>query len=169
MVENFDVGKEKVQFGVVQFSENPRIEFFLNTHSTKKAVLSAIKKLKLKRGKKIHIGQALDHVIRNVFVSSAGSRMEDAVPQILLLLTSGKSNDDISQQADKLRKLGIVLFGIGLRAADRTVLEPMTYSASLAFPVKSFQGLLDIQNRLQQIMKTVSVEVLETTAEETIK
>ncbi|XP_067844316.1 uncharacterized protein [Heptranchias perlo] len=166
MVENFDVGKEKVQFGVVQFSENPRTEFFLNTHSTKKNVLAAIKKLKLKRGKKIKIGQALDHVIRNVFTSSAGSRMEDAIPQILLLLTAGKSNDDISQQADKLRKLGIVLFGIGLKAADRTVLEPMAYSTSLAFPVKSFRALLDIQDRLQQIMKTVAVEVVETAVEE---
>ncbi|XP_078084812.1 collagen alpha-3(VI) chain-like isoform X2 [Mustelus asterias] len=162
MVENFDVGEGKVQFGVVQFSETPRTEFFLNTHSTKKEVLAAIKKLKLKRGKKINIGLALDHVMRNVFTNSAGSRMDSAVPQILLLLTSGKSRDDIVQQAEKLRKLGIVVFGIGLKEADQTVLEPIAYSASLAFPVRSFQGLLDIQNRLQQIMKSVAIEVVET-------
>ncbi|XP_041056882.1 collagen alpha-3(VI) chain isoform X1 [Carcharodon carcharias] len=166
IVENFDVGDGKVQFGVVQFSENPRTEFLLNAQSTKKGVLAAIKKLKLKRGKKINIGYALDHVIRNVFTSSAGSRMDSAVPQIILLLTSGKSRDDISQQAEKLRKLGIVVFGIGLREADRTVLEPIAYSASLAFPVRTFQGLLDIQNRLQQIMKSVSIEVVETAVED---
>ncbi|XP_072434862.1 collagen alpha-3(VI) chain-like [Chiloscyllium punctatum] len=162
MVDNFDAGAEKVQFAAVQFSESPRTEFFLNTHSTKKQVLAAIKKLKLKRGKKINIGRALDHVIKNVFTSSAGSRVDNAIPQILLLLTSGKSRDDISQQAEKLRKLGIVLFAIGLRDADRSVLEPMAYSDSLAFPVKSFQGLLNIENRIQQIMKTVAVQVVET-------
>ncbi|XP_051899761.1 collagen alpha-3(VI) chain-like [Pristis pectinata] len=160
-VESFDVGEGKVQFGVVQFSEDPRTEFFLNTHSTKKKVLVAIKRLKLKRGQKINIGQALDHVIRNIFTSSAGSRIDNAIPQILVLVTSGKSNDDISQQAAKLRELGIVLFGIGLKKADQTVLEPLVYSPSLAFPVKTFQGLLNIQNQLQQIIKTVAVEVVE--------
>ncbi|XP_048455106.1 collagen alpha-3(VI) chain-like isoform X2 [Rhincodon typus] len=162
MVDNFDAGAEKVQFAAVQFSESPRTEFYLNTHSTKKQVLATIKKLKLKRGKKINIGRALDHVIENVFISSAGSRMDNAVPQILLLLTSGKSHDDISQQAKKLRKLGIVLFAIGLRDADQSVLEPMAYTASLAFPVNSFQGLLNIQDQLQQIVKTVAVQIVET-------
>ncbi|XP_072336607.1 collagen alpha-3(VI) chain-like isoform X2 [Scyliorhinus torazame] len=166
MVEKFDVGEEKVQFGVVQFSETPRTEFLLNTHSTKKGVLTAIKKLKIKRGKKINIGRALDHVIKSVFTSSAGSRLDSAVPQILLLLTSGRSRDDVSQQAEKLRKLGIVLFGIGLKEADQTVLEPMAYSASLVFPVRSFQGLMDIQNRLQLIMKSVAIEVVETPVED---
>ncbi|XP_038644350.1 collagen alpha-3(VI) chain isoform X1 [Scyliorhinus canicula] len=166
LVEKFDVGEGKVQFGVVQFSETPRTEFLLNTHSTKKAILAAIKKLKIKRGKKINIGRALDHVITNVFTSSAGSRLDSAVPQILLLLTSGRSRDDISQQTEKLRKLGIVLFGIGLKEADRTVLEPMAYSASLVFPVRSFQGLMDIQNRLQSIMKSVAIEVVETPVED---
>ncbi|XP_048390035.1 collagen alpha-3(VI) chain isoform X1 [Stegostoma tigrinum] len=162
MVDNFDAGAEKVQFAAVQFSESPRTEFYLNTHTTKKQVLAAIKKLKLKRGKKINIGRALDHVIENVFISSAGSRMDNAVPQILLLLTSGESHDDISQQAKKLRKLGIVLFAIGLRDADQSVLEPMAYTDSLAFPVKNFQGLLNIQDRLQQIVKTVAVQIVET-------
>ncbi|XP_072117599.1 collagen alpha-3(VI) chain-like isoform X2 [Mobula birostris] len=165
-VDSFDVGEAKVQFGVVQFSENPRTEFLLNTHSTKKKVLVAIKKLKLKRGQKINIGQALDHVMKNVFISSAGSRINSAIPQILVLITSGKSNDDISQQADKLRELGIVLFGIGLKKADQTVLEPLVYSPTLAFPVKNFQGLLNIQNQLQQIIKTVAVEVVETPVED---
>ncbi|XP_032879518.1 collagen alpha-3(VI) chain-like isoform X1 [Amblyraja radiata] len=161
IVEGFDVGVGKVQFGVVQFSENPRTEFFLNSHATKKKVMVAIKKLKLKRGKKINIGQALDHVMHEVFTSSAGSRIGNAIPQILVLLTCGKSNDDISQQADKLRKLGIVLFGIGLKEADEMVLEPLAYSPALAFPVKSTKGLVNIQHQLQQIMKTVAVEVVE--------
>ncbi|XP_062907880.1 collagen alpha-3(VI) chain isoform X2 [Mobula hypostoma] len=165
-VDSFDVGEAKVQFGVVQFSENPRTEFLLNTHSTKKNVSVAIKRLKLKRGQKINIGQALDHVMKNVFISSAGSRINSAIPQILVLITSGKSNDDISQQADKLRELGIVLFGIGLKKADQTVLEPLVYSPTLAFPVKTFQGLLNIQNQLQQIIKTVAVEVVETLVED---
>ncbi|XP_072902888.1 collagen alpha-3(VI) chain-like isoform X1 [Hemitrygon akajei] len=165
-VNSFDVGEGKVQFGVVQFSENPRSEFLLNAHSTKKKVLVAIKRLKLKRGQKINIGQALDYVMKNVFISSAGSRINNAVPQILVLITSGKSNDDISQQADKLRQLGIVLFGIGLRKADQMVLEPLVYSPTLAFSVKNFQGLLNIQNQLQQIIKTVAVEVIETPVED---
>ncbi|XP_069790526.1 collagen alpha-3(VI) chain-like isoform X5 [Narcine bancroftii] len=161
IVESFNVGKRKVQFGVVQFSENPRTEFLLNTHSNKKKVLVAIKKLRLKRGKKLNIGLALEHVMKNVFISSAGSRIDNPIPQILVLLTSGKSNDATSQQTDQLRELGIVTFGIGVKEADSTVLEPLAYSSSLAFPVKTFPALFNFWNQLQQIMKTVAVEVVD--------
>ncbi|XP_078260319.1 collagen alpha-3(VI) chain-like isoform X2 [Rhinoraja longicauda] len=164
MVEGFDVGEGKVQFGVVQFSEDPRTDFLLGSHSTKKKVLVAIKKLKLKRGKKINIGQALDYVMDTVFTSTAGSRIGNAIPQILVLLTCGKSNDDIVLQADKLRELGIVLFGIGLKEADEMVLEPLAYSPALVFPVKNTAGLLRIQSQLKQIMKTVAVEVVQYSA-----
>eukprot|EP00062_Callorhinchus_milii_P019996 gi/632975160/ref/XP_007904072.1/ PREDICTED: collagen alpha-3(VI) chain-like isoform X1 [Callorhinchus milii] len=161
MIGNFDAGEEKVRFGVTQFSENPRTEFLLNTYSTKNEMLSAVKKLKLKRGKKLNIGAALDHVMKNAFAASAGSRLKSSVPQILLLLTSEKSRDDISQQAAKLREMGIVTFTVGVKKANQAQLEQIAYAPKLAFSLSSIRGLFDIEHQLQTIMKSVVVEVVE--------
>uniref|UniRef100_A0A4W3J1J4 VWFA domain-containing protein n=1 Tax=Callorhinchus milii TaxID=7868 RepID=A0A4W3J1J4_CALMI len=155
MIGNFDAGEEKVRFGVTQFSENPRTEFLLNTYSTKNEMLSAVKKLKLKRGKKLNIGAALDHVMKNAFAASAGSRLKSSVPQILLLLTSEKSRDDISQQAAKLREMGIVTFTVGVKKANQAQLEQIAYAPKLAFSLSNANHCQPNNNNLVTRSMTV--------------
>ncbi|XP_042192454.1 collagen alpha-3(VI) chain-like [Callorhinchus milii] len=99
--------------------------------------------------------------MKNAFAASAGSRLKSSVPQILLLLTSEKSRDDISQQAAKLREMGIVTFTVGVKKANQAQLEQIAYAPKLAFSMSSIRGLFDIEHQLQTIMKSVVVEVVE--------
>ncbi|XP_052439803.1 collagen alpha-1(XIV) chain-like [Carassius gibelio] len=49
-VRSFTVGSNQTRIGLVQYSWDPRIEWHLNTHSTKEAVIDAVRILPYKGG-----------------------------------------------------------------------------------------------------------------------
>lgn len=56
-------------------------------------------------------GLALTFILENSFKPESGSR--SGVPKIGILITDGKSQDDVIPPAQRLRKAGIELFAIG--------------------------------------------------------
>uniref|UniRef100_A0A3Q4MLG5 VWFA domain-containing protein n=1 Tax=Neolamprologus brichardi TaxID=32507 RepID=A0A3Q4MLG5_NEOBR len=117
VVEKLDVGLDKVRVSVVQYSDDPKIEFPLNAHSTKNEVLQAVSRLRNKGGNNLNTGRALEFVARRVYQRSGGSRLEERVPQFLILVTAGKSTDDVSSSANELKKSLIAPLAIGTRNA----------------------------------------------------
>lgn len=134
--------------GLAQYSGDPRIEWHLNSFSTKDAVIDAVKNLPYKGGNTltgvgfhwyhqfvwhgvflpprslcrsvfpIHAffhhslpGLALTYILENCFKPESGSRV--GVPKIGILITDGKSQDDVIPPAESLRNTGVELFAIG--------------------------------------------------------
>lgn len=56
-------------------------------------------------------GLALTYILENCFKPESGSRV--GVPKIGILITDGKSQDDVIPPAESLRNAGIELFAIG--------------------------------------------------------
>uniref|UniRef100_A0A673H8C5 Collagen alpha-1(XIV) chain-like n=1 Tax=Sinocyclocheilus rhinocerous TaxID=307959 RepID=A0A673H8C5_9TELE len=106
--------------GLAQYSGDPRIEWHLNTHSTKEAVIDAVKTLPYKGGNTL-TGLALTYILENSFKAESGSRPD--VPKIGILITDGKSQDDVLSPAQRLRDAGIELFAIGVKNADENELR----------------------------------------------
>lgn len=72
----------------------------------------------------MNTGAALDFVKNNVFTVSSGSRNQEDIPQILVLLSGRKSDDDVQDAGDTLAgNAGIVLHTIGLNNADKLEME----------------------------------------------
>lgn len=59
-------------------------------------------------------GLALTFILENSFRPESGSR--PGIPKIGILLTDGKSQDDVIPPAQRLREAGIELFAIGTLA-----------------------------------------------------
>lgn len=57
-------------------------------------------------------GLALTYILENSFKPESGSRPD--VPKIGILITDGKSQDDVQSPAQRLREAGIELFAIGM-------------------------------------------------------
>lgn len=57
-------------------------------------------------------GLALTFILENSFKPESGSRSD--VPKIGILITDGKSQDDVIPPAQRLRDAGIELFAIGM-------------------------------------------------------
>ncbi|XP_069472084.1 collagen alpha-3(VI) chain [Ambystoma mexicanum] len=147
VVEGLNVGVNQVRIGLVQYSNDPKVEFYLRSHLNKPAVVQAIRRLRLKGGSPTNTGKALDYVARNLFVKSAGSRIEESVPQHLVLLTGGRSQDDVSGAARLLGGAGVKSLAVGAGDTDRSTIEKITSDPRLVFMVRDFRELPNIENR----------------------
>eukprot|EP00061_Rhincodon_typus_P010941 g35591.t1 len=157
VIQEIDIGPDKDQVAVVQYSSDPRLEFGLNTHSTRDAVLNTIKRMRLKTGRPLNTGAALDYVTRNVFSPSAGSREDAGASQILVLITAGKSRDDVGQAADTMKQAGIMPIAIGAKNADTAQLQKIVYEPNFILKLKDFKELETIQQGLLSMFGVVPV------------
>uniref|UniRef100_A0A8C9T772 VWFA domain-containing protein n=1 Tax=Scleropages formosus TaxID=113540 RepID=A0A8C9T772_SCLFO len=151
---NVDEGNDRV--AVVQYSREPEAQFYLITHSRKDEVRDAIRNLRHKGGRPLNTGAALQFVRDNVFTASSGSRRVEGVPQILIVLSAGRSNDNVDTPASALRDLGVLTFGIGTRNSDARELQKISYEPSYAQSVSEFSDLPSIE---QQLVSSVDVVV----------
>uniref|UniRef100_A0A8C3LWH4 Collagen alpha-3(VI) chain n=1 Tax=Chrysolophus pictus TaxID=9089 RepID=A0A8C3LWH4_CHRPC len=141
IVQQLDVGPNKVRIGVVQFSNNVFPEFYLKTHKSKNAVLQAIRRLRLRGGYPVNAGKALDYVVKNYFIKSAGSRIEDGVPQHLVVILGDQSQDDVNRPANVISSTSIQPLGVGARNVDRNQLQVITNDPGRVLVVQDFTGL----------------------------
>uniref|UniRef100_A0A8C9RF41 VWFA domain-containing protein n=1 Tax=Scleropages formosus TaxID=113540 RepID=A0A8C9RF41_SCLFO len=156
IVEKLSVDEGKDRVAVVQYSREPEAQFYLITHSRKDEVRDAIRNLRHKGGRPLNTGAALQFVRDNVFTASSGSRRVEGVPQILIVLSGGRSNDNVDTPASALRDLGVLTFGIGTRNSDARELQKISYEPSYAQSVSEFSDLPSIE---QQLVSSVDVVV----------
>lgn len=156
VVDKLDVGLDKVRVSVVQYSDDPKLEFLLKDYSTKEEVRQAVSKLRSKGGNRLNTGRALEWVSRNIYQGSAGSRIEDGVPQFLILVTGGRSTDDVSSPADQLKRNRVAPLAIGSRYADPTELREISFRPELVYTVDNFQSLPTVESELLASVKSIT-------------
>ncbi|XP_035422057.1 collagen alpha-3(VI) chain isoform X10 [Cygnus atratus] len=162
IVQQLEVGPNKVRIGVVQFSNNVFPEFYLKTHKSKNAVLQAIRRLRLRGGSPVNAGKALDYVVKNYFIKSAGSRIEDGVPQHLVVILGDRSQDDVNRPANVIASTIIKPLGVGARNVDRNQLQVITNDPDRVLVVQDFTGLPTLEMKVQNILEELPIPTTET-------
>ncbi|XP_074728626.1 collagen alpha-3(VI) chain isoform X3 [Strix uralensis] len=162
IVQQLEVGPNKVRIGVVQFSNNVFPEFYLKTHKSKNAVLQAIRRLRLRGGSPVNAGKALDYVVKNYFIKSAGSRIEDGVPQHLVVILGDRSQDDVNRPATVITSTSIKPLGVGARNVDRNQLQVITNDPERVLVVQDFTGLPTLEKKVQSILEELPILTTET-------
>ncbi|KYO29739.1 collagen alpha-1(VII) chain isoform B [Alligator mississippiensis] len=109
------VGEKAVRFGVVQYSDDPRVEFRFSDYSNGTAVRKAIQQLSYKSGN-TRTGAGLRYVTDNFF---SPAQIRQSVPKVCILITDGKSQDDAEQPATRLKNQDVKVFAVGIKNADR--------------------------------------------------
>lgn len=150
--KQIEIGPSKVQIALTQYSTEPSIDFLLNTYSRKDDVISHLSNVKLKGGFTVNTGVALDYVVNNVFTASSGSRIQQGVPQILILLSGRKSEDDVLGPVDRLRNAGIVLFSVGLNNADRLEMEQLAQSPGAEYFINKISDFPLVRQQLLSVI-----------------
>ncbi|XP_052436873.1 collagen alpha-1(XII) chain isoform X12 [Carassius gibelio] len=147
MVGVFDIGPDRVQIGLAQYSGDPKTEWHLNSHRTRKELLDAVANLPYKGGNTL-TGLALNYILQNNFKANVGMRPNSR--KIGVLVTDGKSQDDIIANSQKLRDQGIELYAIGVKNADENELRSIASDPDEIhmYNVADFSFLLDIVDDL---------------------
>ncbi|GAB5569015.1 collagen alpha-1(XX) chain isoform X7 [Prionailurus iriomotensis] len=120
VIEPFDIGPDKVQVGLTQYSGDPQTEWDLSTFGAKEDVLAAVRSLRY-RGGNTFTGLALSHVLEQNLRPGAGPRPEAAT--VVILVTDGKSQDDARAAGRALKDLGVDIFAVGVKNADEAELQ----------------------------------------------
>lgn len=148
VIEPLDIGEDKVRISVVQQSDRPTPSFYLNTYKTKDEVLRAVNGLTLAGGRSLNTGSALRFMKDTIFSERYGSRAAQKVPQFLIVLSAGRSRDNVNEPASILKTDGVVPFGVGVKDADRRQIEAISHNPSFAFSVREFTELSTIPQKL---------------------
>lgn len=153
LVSGLQVSPNRVRVGMVVYSGEPAAEVFLNTFTDKSELLAFIKILPY-HGGGTNTGAALDFARQQVFVQEKGSRKELGVQQVAVVITDGKSQDDVSNPAADLRRAGVTVFAVGVKDADKAQLEQMaSYPTNKhTFVVDRFSKLRTLESSLQRIL-----------------
>uniref|UniRef100_A0A287A0A6 Collagen type VI alpha 6 chain n=1 Tax=Sus scrofa TaxID=9823 RepID=A0A287A0A6_PIG len=146
VVQDFDVSVNRVQIGAAQFSHTYRPEFPLGMFTGKKEISFQIENIQQIFGY-THIGEALRQV-GHYFRPDTGSRINAGTPQVLLVLTDGKSQDEVAQAAEELRHKGIDIYSVGIGDVDDQQLVQITGTADKKLTVHSFDELRKVKKRI---------------------
>uniref|UniRef100_A0A8C2CBV4 Collagen alpha-1(XII) chain n=1 Tax=Cyprinus carpio TaxID=7962 RepID=A0A8C2CBV4_CYPCA len=147
LVNSFDIGRDKVQISLVQYSRDPQSEFSLNKHHDNAPVLNAVRTFPY-RGGSTNTGKAMTYVREKIFIPARGAR--DNVPRVMVLITDGKSSDSFKNPANKLREADVEIFAVGVKDAVRSELEAIanTPSDNHVFEVEDFDSFQRISKEL---------------------
>ncbi|KAH0621998.1 hypothetical protein JD844_023868 [Phrynosoma platyrhinos] len=108
ITSNFDIGPKFIQVGVVQYSDYPVLEIPLGSHDSNENLVRGMEYIQYLGGN-TQTGKAIQFALDHLFAKS--SRF---LTKIAVVLTDGKSQDDVKDVAAEARKNKITLFAIGV-------------------------------------------------------
>lgn len=155
-IDTMPIGPDQVQVGVAMYSTAPRMEINLNSFDSKESLISALGRIKPRPSAEVNIGAALDFVRTDMLRSESGSRIQQRVPQLVLLMASKKSKDSVQQSAEALRQMGVLTLAAGSRAADEAELKEIAFDEKMVFMLKDFRILLRNPQEIVSPLSTLS-------------
>lgn len=152
-VSGLHVASNRVRVGIVMYNVEPMAQVYLNTFKDKSELLDFIKILPYNGGG-TNTGAALNFTLQEVFIKERGSRKELGVQQVAVVITDGKSQDEVSSPAANLRRAGVTVYAVGVKDADKAQLDQIaSYPTNKhTFIVDSFAKLKTLEASLQRIL-----------------
>lgn len=151
VVSGLDIAPDKVRVGLAQYSDQTYQEFLLKDHMDKQSLLAEVDNLPYRTGG-TETGKAISFLQSQYFTEEAGSRINQRVPQIAVVITDGDSTDDVTVPAQLLRQMGVMVFGIGVGQANLNELESIANRPPqrFLFTIDSYDALHRLTEGLLQ-------------------
>ncbi|NWU82323.1 ITA2 protein, partial [Onychorhynchus coronatus] len=119
-VQGLDIGLNKTQVGLIQYANDPRVVFNLNTYQTKDDVVKAVERTSQKGGDLTNTFKAIDNARQYAFSPESGGR--PAATKVMVVVTDGESHDGSNLKTvigkcneDNITRFGIAVLGYLIR------------------------------------------------------
>ncbi|KAM8809824.1 vitrin [Eudromia elegans] len=144
--KEFEVSDTDTRVGAVQYTYEQRLEFGFDKHSSKQDVLSAIKRISYWSGG-TSTGAAISYALEHLFSKSKPNKRK-----IMILITDGRSYDDVRVPAMTAHQNGVIAYSIGIAWAAQDELEAIATDPDKdhSFFVDEFDHLHQFVNQLIQ-------------------
>ncbi|KAK2531580.1 hypothetical protein Q9233_005832 [Columba guinea] len=144
--KEFEISDTDTRIGAVQYTYEQRLEFSFDKYSTKQDVLSAIKRISYWSGG-TSTGAAISYASEQLFSKSKPNKRK-----IMILITDGRSYDDVRVPAMAAHQNGVIAYSIGVAWAAQDELEAIATDPDKehAFFVDEFDNLYRFVNQLIQ-------------------
>lgn len=152
IIANLTIEVNENRIAIIQYSNVAVANFHLNSFLRREDVLNAVKVLTHKGGRPLNTGSALWYVNNNIFAATSGSRKHEGVPQMLILLSGGKSKDSIYEPVTALKHAGVSIIGIGIQDSDAQELQKISNDIT-SFFVDEYNHLPNIKEKLVAAVK----------------
>nr|XP_046227047.1 collagen alpha-1(XXI) chain [Scatophagus argus] len=111
ITSQFDISSHYTQVAVIQYSDTPRLEIPLGKQQSVAELIQAIQSI-IYLGGNTQTGRAIKFAVDHVFSSSPrGSQVKN---RIAVVVTDGKSQDDVVDASMEARAQGITVFAVGV-------------------------------------------------------
>ncbi|XP_061646514.1 collagen alpha-1(XXI) chain isoform X2 [Phyllopteryx taeniolatus] len=150
ITKNFKIGQKFTQVGVVQYTDDPILEIPLGKYSTNKDLIRAMESIEYMGGN-TRTGTAIEFATGKLFGLSERGPM--GVSRIAVVLTDGKSQDEVSKAAEAARKKGVILFAIGVGSeTEEGQLRAIANQpfSTYVFSVEDYRGISRIVQVIRQ-------------------
>lgn len=144
LVQRSNIGKDQVHIGVLQYSTVQKLEFRLIQYYSKEQLTTAIDAMQ-QIGGGTHTGEAIA-VVSQYFDAQNGGR--PGLKQRLVVVTDGESQDDVRQPAEALRAKGVVVYSIGVVAANTSQLLEISGDPNRVYAGRDFDALKDLEKQM---------------------
>lgn len=142
-LQTFRIGPQHVRLGVAKYADSPNLEFDLTAYADTKALEEAVEAIK-QLGGGTETGKALEFMVPQfdrAMVTRGGK-----VREYLVVITDGKSTDEVKVPANKLRAQGVTIYAIGVKDADKEELHEISGNPKRTFMVNNFDALRPIKD-----------------------
>uniref|UniRef100_A0A3P9JVF2 VWFA domain-containing protein n=1 Tax=Oryzias latipes TaxID=8090 RepID=A0A3P9JVF2_ORYLA len=143
MIDNLYDDESSLQISLAQYAADVTDAFFLNTYDNKENIVTAIEQVQYRGGPRINTGAAIRHIQNVHFTKERGSRMDQGVPQILMVVTGGASADDSRTASLALQRKGIRVYAVGA-GNIQTELEGIASESTTVARSSNFQAISDL-------------------------
>ncbi|XP_035528183.1 matrilin-2-like isoform X2 [Morone saxatilis] len=114
IVDSLDISRPGTHVGLLQYSTKVRTEFTLGQYTTAQAIKQAVSRMQY-MGRGSMTGSALRHMFEFSFSAKEGARPN--IPRVSIVFTDGRSQDDVSEWANKAKKSGVTIYALGVGKA----------------------------------------------------
>ncbi|NXY88268.1 VITRN protein, partial [Alcedo cyanopectus] len=144
--KEFEISDTDTRIGAVQYTYEQRLEFSFDKYSTKQDVLSAIKRISYWSGG-TSTGAAISYASEQLFSKSKPNKRK-----IMILITDGRSYDDVRMPAMAAHQNGVIAYSVGVAWAAQDELEAIATDPDKehSFFVDEFDNLYRFVNQLIQ-------------------
>ncbi|XP_060128885.1 vitrin isoform X3 [Zootoca vivipara] len=144
--KEFEISDTDTRIGAVQYTYEQRLEFGFDKHRTKQDVLNAIKRINYWSGG-TSTGAAINYAFDQLFSKSKPNKRK-----IMILITDGRSYDDVRGPAAAAHQNGVIAYSVGIAWAAQDELEAIATDPDKehSFFVDEFDSLYRFVPRIIQ-------------------